>query len=249
MINKQTYELWEQNIINNLYIDDSKKTKLIPTNNNYSIVKRIKTIIFINFINDKRQFYNLVINNSIESLPIKHKIKLHHIGNNKLDGVSSGLDNNTFYYPATDNGGLTNLKQKLGTKVTIKKIKFKMTDKTNLKITNKIYSQWLKYSQKSRFKGNIKPKLYKFIKSLKQYLICNYHNCYICFHTLPTEHRIIYTSHDIKKLTGKYYKRVFDKDYYAEEVKPNNKLFCSITKDFITPNINTINILNEYTTY
>ena len=111
-IDKNKYLLWQDKIINNYYTNKHIRTELIPKNNNLSVLKQSKTIIVLDF--DKLSLN--VGKNKKKSLPPKNKISLFHIGKMKNDLVSIGYEDNTFSYPGLDFGGLTNYKQKLGTK-------------------------------------------------------------------------------------------------------------------------------------
>ena len=66
----------------------------------------------------------------------------------------------------------------------------------------------------------------------------------------PLERRQIFTSKYVYDRTGVYYVRIFAEDdaNFAREVRPSKALFCSRTLDkkFSSPNINRINLMNEY---
>ena len=242
-IDKKTYSEWESKIIQQFYTDKKTKTDLIPSSNNPSILKQSKVIVVIDYDN----FTTKVSLEQYDKLPPKHKIMLFHIGKMKPDKVSFGYEDKLFSYPALDFGGLTNYKQKVGEKgifigktITVKK----SSDIT--KYADTIYNEWKRCSQTKKFYGGIKSKLNKFLRS-----VCNdeYKQFKIRFVKLPPRHRVVVSVDDIIQLTGVYYERTFDSDdKYAVQTSGEN-VFCSVEKEFITPNINKTNLLNEYKTY
>lgn len=246
-IDKNKYLLWQDKIINNYYTNKHIRTELIPKNNNLSVLKQSKTIIVLDF--DKLSLN--VGKNKKKSLPPKNKISLFHIGKMKNDLVSIGYEDNTFSYPGLDFGGLTNYKQKLGTKNKFQSKYYTLSKSTDITNNlNNIYITWKKYNNKNRLYGDIKVKLNKFLRSSLIYLNnSNYDIINIRFVKLPIVHRVVATSHDIKKFAGNYYERLFkgDKDY--AKVSSGKDLYCAITSSFITTNINKYNLLNEYSTY
>ena len=68
------------------------------------------------------------------------------------------------------------------------------------------------------------------------------------FYKRPSKHRIVITSDDILKKTGRYYVRIYGGKHHAKELK-NTKYYTTVEKTFITSNINKMNLNNEYTTY
>lgn len=252
IIDKNKYLIWENKIIKKYYTNKDIKTELIPKNNSPSVLKQSKVILVLDF----NQLSLDVDKNNKKLLPKKHKITLFHIGKMKNDLVSIGYEDNTFSYPGLDFGGLTNYKQKLGTKNSFLPTKFIVTKSTD--ITNNlgnIYNTWKKYNNKKRLftqrRGvDMKLKLNKFLRSALIYLNKSNYNCInIRFVKLPISHRVVVTSNDIIKFTGTYYERIFkgDKDYAKKS--SGKDLYCAITSKFITTNINKYNLLNEYSTY
>ena len=52
-----------------------------------------------------------------QELPEKDYIKLYHIGEKRINKTARGQKDGDFFHPAIDTGGLTNYKQKVGTKL------------------------------------------------------------------------------------------------------------------------------------
>ena len=244
---------------------------LLPSDNNPIQLYKKKVIIAIDFIsNDNIELSKLIEkgkitnnkNTTTEStaiLPEKHSIKLFHIGNNKNDDVSFGwkkLDNGDieFLHPAFDIGGLTNYKQLENTKTAwLPKKLIVDRDLSRVQMTellSNLHKQWLAYSNKKTFYKYSNAKIQKIIQSIINYLDANQNYKYakLCFIKLPTEYRVVTTSNDIFSETGNYYLRTYGKgdDHFAEQTKPNKKLYCGVTEKYITPNLNKGNILNEY---
>ena len=69
------------------------------------------------------------------------------------------------------------------------------------------------------------------------------------FLALPQEHRVLITAGDVRQKTGTYFTRCFGGSVYAEEAKGDTELFCAVSREYVTPNINMKNIDLEYYTY
>ena len=114
IISKSNYKHWEQQVITSFYTNSKTKTVLTPSNDNISILQKQKVIIVIDFVKpDNMNISELVTQKNIHRLPKKDHINLYHIGNQSKSKVSYGYssENNSFYYPAFDVGGLTNYSQ------------------------------------------------------------------------------------------------------------------------------------------
>lgn len=171
----------------------------------------------------------------------------------KNDLVSLGWDNDSFSYPSLDFCRLINYKQKISQKNEFQSKKYKVEKSTDIsKQLNEIYNTWKRYNKKDKFYGNIKVKMNKFLRSSFKYLQSSeYTSMNICFIKLPEVHRVLVSSEDIKKLTGKYYERIFKDDKEFAKVSSGKKLYCAIQKGLptVNTNINKFNLLNEYSTY
>ena len=247
-IDKETFKKYEKDIIDKYYDNKKNKTQLIPKNNNPSYLKQDKYIIVVNFNNIKKKVSDK--NTNISELPEKTKIKMYHIGEEEMQNVSYGYDkeDNIFKYPALDFGGLTNFKQKVGDKHRFFR-NYKLDKNTPLvKLCDDLYNDWKQLMKKNRFYGNIKNKLYLWLINLQDLLKETNDFVFLHFFHLPSKHRIIVTYDDIKNDFGNYYTRVYGGDSYAKS-STNKKYFTSVEQNFITGNINRLNILNEYSTY
>jgi hypothetical protein len=247
VIDKDAFLEWQQQIIDEYYTEKHLNTDLFPKKNNPTVLKQNKTIIVLDF----NKLSTSVDKKKKKELPPKHKISLFHIGNMKDDFVSFGYEDNTFSYPGLDFGGLTNYKQKMGTKNKFLPTYFTLEKSTD--ITRKIdtiYNVWKKYNNKTRLYGNMKLKLNTFLRSAITFLHASeYSQIFIRFVKLPEAHRVLVTPYDIKKLTGNYYERIFKNDTDFAKKSSGKDLFCVVEKEFVTTNINKYNLLNEYTTY
>jgi len=247
-ISKSEYKDWENEIISRFYNKKHKQTKLIPTNNNPSHLRLNKYILIVDFENIKKIVSNKNVTKN--NLPKKEKITMYHIGDKKKQKVSYGYDDeeNKFVYPALDFGGLTNLKQDLG-KTYRMNGSFQIDKDTSLeKLCNELYQKWKILMDKQKFYGNIKNGLLKWLQSLQLILKKKNISAILHFYKRPPKHRIVYTSQDILKHTGRYYVRIYGGKHYAKELK-NTKYYTTIEKTFITTNINRMNLNNEYQKY
>jgi len=235
------YKSFQKEVISNFYKKSKSNKLILPKDNNPLFCFKDKVILVINYIINGNPI-SINVQNKLNlpnlDLPKKKYINLYHIGEKKNNNVAYGLLDDTFIYPGIDLGGLTNYKQKIGTIPSFLDKSFLINDKITKKTSNDIYKTWKLYSNKKKFYGNIKNELYKALNSIKN-------NCIIQFIKVPIEYRVIYTSKDIFNKIGHYYIRQYN-DSYAKEIKPNNKLYCAITENNCTPDINKNNILNEY---
>lgn len=247
--NKEEYENWEKIIIDDLYDKKHKKTDLFPSDNEVSYVKQFKYIVFVDFNNMK----NVVENNpDLYELPEKRKIKLYHIGNDKLDYVKHGYytDDKVFKHAGFDFGGLTNFWQTPNKKYRTYG-NYKMDSNTPLSsLTNELYNQWKQLMKKDRFVGNIKVGLNKWLKSVQKIMSDENIEGTIRLIKLEPKHRILATQKYITKRYGHYYIKTYDKDStkFAKKVK-SGSLYAVIDSHFMNTNINRNNILNEYSVY
>ena len=264
-ISKKKYLQWESHIVENC-------RQIVPKNGRPTIARRNKIIVVADMVpqGSTLPMSKLVRNGQLKSIPEKHRILLYHMNNKKLDTVSLGYEQHpqqpkqkVFKHPATDFGGLTNLTQIVGEEdVTFKNTKpYVVNTKTNVtSCAKQIYKTWLSLSKKKTFyQGNkVLKGLKKFIQSLVRFLQDNSSNitsAHIQFYSLPSEIRMVYTSKDIKKQTGSYYQRLYlgDEQKHGQKIKPSKNIFTTIAysdnmkKPFITPNINMVNLMNEYT--
>jgi hypothetical protein len=248
-ITKDEYQLWESTIVNDLYDKKHKKTPLFPTDKEVSYVKQFKYIIFADFNNIKKVIENT---DTVTDLPEKIKIKLYHIGKDKLDNVTYGyaLDDKVFKHPGLDFGGLTNFWQEPHKKYQTYG-NYKLEGDTPLTIIVKdIYNYWKKLMKKERFVGNIKQGLTKWLKSVQKILSEGSMFATIRLYKLETKHRILATQKYIIDRYGEYYIKTYDKDpnKFAKKII-SGKNIAVIDKSFMNTNINRNNVVNEYAVY
>lgn len=168
-------------------------------------------------------------------LPAKTKISMHHMGKGEMDGVSSGLKDGSFLYPATDTGGLTNVKHALGERLEFAK----PSDPRNV---SRLYAEWKRLSGKRTFFDGRAVR-----RGLSKWL-----------GTLPPKHsvgllpesgtrRAIVPASRVLERTGAYYLRVYGGDAYARRVTRAELtgVYACVESDRVVPNYNERNIRNE----
>jgi hypothetical protein len=233
---EKIYKEWEKKVIQNFYTVKKSSKLTLPKKNKELYAYKNKVTLVLNFINN-----GIPISTNVEqnkNLPPKEYIQLYHIGEKQMNKTSYGVKENDFFYPAIDTGGLTNYKQKVGTKPAFLPKKYHIQPGSTINVNN-IYKTWKSYSKKTRFYGNLKKELTKALHSIQN-------ECYIQFVKVPLEYRVTVTSQDIFDKLGIYYTRVYGSDTYAKETKPKNGMYCGISEKYITPDINKNNIRNEY---
>lgn len=268
-VTKKQYEKWESSII-------AYNNQIVPRDGEPKLVKRRKVIIICDFQckGAKKSLVRMVervTQKTMSSLPPKHRIHLYHIGNNVPDTVSIGYERKpsdeskagtfVFKHPATDFGGLTNLYQLQGESMPFLNAKpYVLDTRTNaVAMTKALMQQWLVCSQKNKFMNQtyIHTGLHKWVVSIQDLLKVpeeRYDRANLYFYALPDEIRMVYTSNDIYKRFGHYYKRTYsgDAQRHATRVSPDTRTYCSISHNnklgtsFITPNLNKSNLMNEY---
>ena len=263
MISKEEYQKFENRISEDLYHEKKIKTDLVPRIGKPSVIELNKVILVLDFVNkDGKSMSQLIKDKNINNINETSYVSLYHIGNKKKDTVKIGYDKdkNMVIFPATDFGGLTNYRLRVGNRDELSKTKINIIQSSNINnVLNDIYYTWKKLSKKNRLYGGIKNKLKLFITSVIKYIHSQeeFKSVNIRFWKMPKIRRIVYTSYDIYKMMGVYYLRVYGKgdSNYAKITKHSRNIFCSISKStwenktHITPNINRNNILNEYQIY
>ena len=212
--------------------------------------KEWENLIFKKFKNDKRKYIQdkfilFFYNPNLNKIPNKTKIKMFHIGKKEFDSVSYGLDDDkeTFKLPATDTGGLTNISINIkNDKWSHKEILFFQYIKDPIQnyVIDEIFSIWENLSNK-KFNLSIKNNLKKWIESRPK-------NFQLGIARIYPQKSIIIPAEEIKKKIGYYMFRNYsgDDSNYAYLTNNIKNLFCKITKDKITPNINKSNMDIEY---
>ena len=122
-INKKQYDDWKQSVIDKFYTSEPMKTQLLPKNGVSSSLKKNKVVLVLDLcMND-----DMVPNSKLVATGDRriHKrtnemVSLFHIGKQKQDFVDVNYDepHGVFLHPVFDFGGLTNYRQKFGTKPT-----------------------------------------------------------------------------------------------------------------------------------
>ena len=173
-------------------------------------------------------------------------MKLWHIGNQALDGVSYGQDDKVFKYPACDLGGLTNVMQMLGDNPPFEKQTYSSTKGNILNpLPSMLFDAWMQLINKE-LPATFKVDLGKWVKSVTDEF--KGEEVKFAFFRQPHQHRVIATSSDVIQKTGGYYVRVFGGDAFARE-SDGKGVFCCVNETSIVPNYNEFNIRYESSTY
>ncbi len=240
-VNKDTYQTWEATVIK-LFFNSSKRPKNLDITQIFAATKQKVIIVLIPHMS--HPISDIVETNRHIYLPNKTKIDMYHIGKGDIDQVSYGLEDDTFYYPACDVGGLTNYRHQLGTKPNFVLDEHIIYDPYNDSQHNPLYEQWLELSGHDSFTDDVKD-------GFKQWLHSLYHLPFakmrLNFVVLPPELRIIVKPDLVKEKTGAYYIRVYGQgnEHYAQ-ISDGNGLWCGVSESYITPNLNIKNLQNEY---
>lgn len=236
---EKVYKEWEKNVINQFYIKSKSDKLTLPKNGFPLYAYKDKVTLVLNFIENDIPISKSVEENKV--LPPKQYIQLYHIGEKQMNKTSYGVKDTEFFYPAIDTGGLTNYKQKVGSKPSFLPKKYHIIpSKLTQKEITSIYKTWKQYSKKKKFHGNLKKELTKALRSIKN-------ECYLQYIKVPKEYRVTVTSQDVYNKLGIYYTRVYGSEIYAKETNPKSTMYCGISDKYVTPDINKNNILNEYT--
>jgi len=279
MVSKDEYLAWEQLVITAFYEDTQRPTQLVPGDGSPAVLRKEKVMlvllerdgVFAEQValaaKDKQQKLQhcrtvelqltaaekelqQVALSAKDELPAKRSLKIFHCGRQALDGVSYGLDGDVFKHPACDVGGLTNCKQKLGSKVDFVGPTVNVENNDDLETQSvALYEAWEKVSKRAlpeSFKADLREILSSALAAF------NSGGVTVRFFIPPAEHRVLVMSSEVHRKTNKYYVRVFGGEDYARELdqgESTKDVFCAISKGYITPNINMRNIELEYSRY
>ena len=243
MVSKEEYSAWEAEVINTFYEEGPRVTDLVPTLGNPAVLKKQKLILYA--VEGDGATLELVAQSKTSELPGKDKLLMFHAGSQSLKKVSRGVEEDMFFHPAFDAGGLTNYRQKMGEPVEHVGDAMSINQNCNLEESAvALHQQWSRLAKKAMPKS--------LISDLKSWLVSALFafqkDVQVHFLALPEEHRVLIMAEDVRKKTGKYFTRCFGGSVYAEEAS-TSELFCAVTQKYITPNINMRNIILEYHTY
>lgn len=245
MISEEEYARWEKQVIESFFDATKRPTQLTPIDGVPSVLSKEKVILVLMGRGGLRA--EQVSASAKEELPSKSDLQIFHFGKGALDGVSYGLKQNNFLHPACDAGGLTNYKQELGSAADFIGPSVSASNGDNLGArSSALFEAW------SEVAGITLPEAFRRdLESLISSGLVAFTaegGLEVRFHKLPPEHRVIVTSNDVRARTGKYYERIFGGEHFARE-SDGVDLYCAVTEKFITPNINTKNLLFEYRQY
>ena len=243
-ISQQDYESWQTAVIENFFSPDANVTDLCPRDGMPSVVTKVKYVLAA-LVDDSAPAQ---VEATAEGLAAEVKRSLYHVGQCRLANVKDGLksDGRTYRYPCFDLGGLTNYSQQLGEAAhwTKRDPECVVTCDSDLKVVSQtLYSRWCALTAKP-LPESLKIDLLAWLVSVN----CNMGPVTLRFHQVPPEHRVLVTSRDIIKATGRYYLRVFGEESYAR-ASDGKGVSCGVTAKYITPNLNDNNIFLEYAPY
>jgi len=250
-VSKEDYLAWEKGVIKAFFEPDQRSTALVPTDGACSVLLKEKYILVADALTKDGVCLSRRAEkaSSADTLPTKTKIQLWHIGKQAIDGVNLGVADEQVNHPACDLGGLTNLRQKIGSVADFVDgedggVSWPLASMSAKTLSTLLHALWCKLSTKSLPEA-LKEDLQKWLGSVADALP---DGAILRFHKLPSEHRVMVTPSDVRRATGKYYVRVFGGDSFAKE-SDGSGLYCGVTEKFITPNINLNNISLEYLQY
>lgn len=237
-VNKTTYQEWQAKVIKQFYSQKQDKDH----DKIFAATKKKVIVVLIPYKSHSMSY--VVESNCLIKLPNKTKLDMYHIGNEQTDKVSYGLENDVFFYPACDVGGLTNYLHKVGTKPEFALDEHILYDPFSNSQHGPLYEKWVELSGRDSFTDDVKHGFDLWLKSL-------YHLPFgkmsINFVVLPTEQRMIVHPELVKEKTGAYYTRVYGQgDEKYAQVSNGDSLWCAVSETYITPNINLKNLQNEY---
>ena len=248
-INKATYQEWEAKVIKLFYshLKDTHQdldniNKDLDNTKIFAATKRKVIVVIIPHVSHPMSY--VVESNCKISLPNKSKLDMYHIGNGQTDKVSYGLENDTFFYPACDVGGLTNYRHKMGTKPEFALDENIIYNPFSSSQVDPLYEKWLELSGRESFTDDVKLGFDRWVESMYH---LHFGKMSINFVVLPIELRVIVHPDLVREQTGAYYTRTFgqDDEEYAQ-VSNGNNLWCGVSETYITPNLNDKNLQNEY---
>ena len=253
-ISKAEYQKWE-NGLTKLWAPTAKKQLGYPT---AKLMDKNKIIVVLDITLPGNNQDSLYTSKEPNNIP-ENKLKLWHIGNQKMDMVKYGFnaEKQILNYPAFDFGGLTNYKQHVGQGKTPdflgsnSEIIYSSPSTANV-ISVDIFKEWCKLLGGLKMTPADTHKIQLGIsKVLRSIPIINL-PVNIRFSKLPSERRLIIPANEVHAKTGHYYLRNYGNksdDDFAKQIinkKELENLFMGISNEYITPNLNKFNIDYEY---
>ena len=210
-------------------------------------IRKSKAIVAA-YLEDDLNAWNAKEYNDITS---KTKWKLYHMGNERTEDVDYGYDNETecFLVAATDTGGLTNARMHLNDDKWSIKYAFDplviQRPSSHTTVAEELYRAWLKLSNKSKFweDDETLQKFAKWVDSASTY------DCKFMILQHSDEYIRLISARTILDKLGKYYTKNYSGGQFASEKNSEDLdgLHASYSeKGYVTPNINSRNIANEY---
>jgi hypothetical protein len=176
--------------------------------------------------------------------PSGENVSLYHIGRRENDPVWYGLKSNgDFLWPATDTGGLTNLRAKPGSPPKFQGRQFGPSS-AGLPVGD-AYREWLRLSAKDSFPPGTRTGFGKWVRTLPE-------GSAIRFAKIGPEKRFVMAAAEIKKALGAYLVKTFAHGgggAYATRVDKVSDLWftCSVRGDpKANPNINRNNLATDF---
>ena len=247
---KEEYLAWEAEVVKAFYDAAKKRTLLVPIDGAPAVLSKEKYILVADVLRESGDAASVTVAAGDDAhLSAKAKVKMWHVVNGALEGVNLGVADGQFLHPACDVGGLTNLRQKVGSAAVFVdgpegSVQWPSPSVSAETLATMLHAWWCKLAGKE-LRDSLVGELARWLESATSAMPLG---CKLRFHALPPEHRVLVTPADIKALTGKYYVRVFGGDTFAKE-SDGSGLFCAVAERFVTPNINNSNLETEYKQY
>lgn len=226
-MSRAEYEAWESRVLAESWDDAYRRT-------------RRKAIVFA---------YHpslLPIADSME----KRDVQLYHLGKQKESAVAIGWNasRDDFVLPATDTGGLTNLRLKLGERLPRGTRTFASSASAS-----DVYREWKRVSGKRSFTpASVYTGFCKWMHSVRRELPAYRVGVY----KLKDERLHLVPASVVKRRVGRYLIRVFGKgdDRFARDATPDEvrKFWCAVVPsgalgyNYANGNIHVANVVNEY---
>lgn len=241
MVSKEEYSAWEKEVIAAFYDGGRTVTQLVPQDGRPAVLSKEKAIVVL--LPGDGLTPEAVARKATD-LPPQRSVQLYHIGKRALDGVSYGLEGDTFKHPACDVGGLTNYRQRLGEDARFAGDPVPVGRAGDVMASAAlVVGSWQALSPR--------PLPESLVRDVSVWLasaLAAFGDVVLRFHQLPAEHRTVVTSSDVRRRTGRYYVRNFGGSSHACE-SDGIGLYCAVGEKFITPNITISNLEVEYRSY
>ena len=240
---RERYAAWEREVIAAFWGKRGTPAGVVPRPGAPVRAVKSKTVVAVDLHGASAR-----VAASEPDLPPKHKLMLYHAGLKRPDAVSAGFDaeSGTWFHPACDTGGLTNVRQKLGESSPFLRgavaLPAVALPAARAGAADIIYKTWL--DGRAAFRGPARAGLRRWVQSFPADA-----TGVLRVARFPKERRVIVCPRDVLRAAGKYYMRVYGSETeYAREATPAElrKMYMAVSETYVTPNLNRMNLENEY---